>query len=150
MRREDRARDAAFAWAVFDRAACGVLSLRDGEGGYGVPISPARIGERIYFHCAMAGKKRECMSRWPQACLTVAEAGEPDYFSLCYASAIFRGAVAEVTDEAEKRSALAAITRRYCPELVDQAEDYLAGRLAGTCVYRLDCAEVTGKERRKG
>ena len=44
MRREDRARDAAFAWAVFDRAACGVLSLRDGEGGYGVPISPARIG----------------------------------------------------------------------------------------------------------
>ena len=44
MRRKDRERDAAFAWEVFDKAPFGVLSLRDGEGGYGVPISPARIG----------------------------------------------------------------------------------------------------------
>ena len=53
MRRKDRERDPAFAWSIFDRASYGVLSMRDEEGGYGVPISPARIGETVYFHCAM-------------------------------------------------------------------------------------------------
>lgn len=63
MRRKDRARDPAFAWLVFDQAAYGVLSMRDEGGGYGVPVSPARIGEKIYFHCAMEGKKVDCLSR---------------------------------------------------------------------------------------
>ncbi|MDE6997422.1 MAG: pyridoxamine 5'-phosphate oxidase family protein, partial [Oscillospiraceae bacterium] len=62
MRRKDRERDAAFAWEVFDKAPFGVLSLRDGEGGYGVPISPARIGETVYFHCARTGKKLDCIA----------------------------------------------------------------------------------------
>ena len=66
MRREDRARDADFAWAVFDQASHSVLSMRDGEGGYGVPISPARVGQRVYFHCALEGKKRACLAAWPE------------------------------------------------------------------------------------
>ena len=45
MRRTDRQRDAAFAWEVFDRAPYAVLSVRDGEGGYGIPVSPARLGK---------------------------------------------------------------------------------------------------------
>ena len=52
MRRKDRERDAGFAWEVFDRAPFAVLCLRDGQGGYGVPVSPARMGEAVYFHCA--------------------------------------------------------------------------------------------------
>ena len=149
MRRKDRERDAAFAWAVFDRAPFGVLSMRDNEGGYGVPISPARIGNRVYFHCAQAGKKLDCLSQWPEASLTVAEAGEPDYFSVCFASAILCGRVTIVTDEAEKREALAAITRRYCPDLAGETDRYLEGRLAATCVCRMDVREITGKERVK-
>ena len=150
MRRKDRQRDASFAWAVFDRAPYGVLCLRDGEGGYGVPVSPARIGERVYFHCALEGKKRWCIDRWPEGTLTVAEAGEPDYFSVCFASAILRGHIAVVEDEGEKREALLAITRRYCPDLLAEADAYLGSRLAGTCVCRMDVREITGKERRKG
>ena len=65
MRRKDRERDAAFAWEVFDKAPYAVLSMRDGEGGCGVPLSPARIGERVYFHCALEGKKLDCLARWP-------------------------------------------------------------------------------------
>ena len=61
MRRKDRERDAAFAWEVFDKAPYAVLSMRDGESGYGVPLSPARIGERVYFHCALEGKKLDCL-----------------------------------------------------------------------------------------
>ena len=115
MRRKDRERDPAFAWSIFDRASYGVLSMRDEEGGYGVPISPARIGETVYFHCAMKGKKLDCLAKWPEATLTTAEAGEADYFSVCFASAILRGTVVIVDSESEKREALIAITRRYCP-----------------------------------
>ena len=149
MRRKDRQRDAAFAWSVFDRVPYGVLSLRDGDGGYGVPLSPARIGEKVYFHCAMEGKKLACIAQWPEATLTVAEAGEPDYFSVCFSSAILRGKVTIVEDEAEKREALLAIARRYCPDLMGEADHYLQGQLSSTCVCRMDAREITGKERKK-
>lgn len=147
MRRKDRERDAAFAWEVFDRAAFGVLSLRDGEGGYGVPVSPARIGDAVYFHCAQAGKKLDCIARWPQASLTVCEVLGPDYFACCYRSAILRGKVSLVEDEEEKAAALRAVSRKYCPGDMGDFDAYLAPRLKTTAVYRMDVAEITGKER---
>jgi len=147
MRRKDRERDPAFAWSIFDRASYGVLSMRDEEGGYGVPISPARIGETVYFHCAMKGKKLDCLAKWPEATLTTAEAGEADYFSVCFASAILRGTVVIVDSESEKREALIAITRRYCPDLMGEIDQYLLRYLPSTCVCRMDVREITGKER---
>lgn len=147
MRRKDRERDAAFAWEVFDRAPYGVLGLRDGEGGYGVPVSPARIGERVYFHCALEGKKLDCIAQWPQATLTAVSRVEPDYFGCKYRSAILRGQVSPVADEAEKTEALRAISQRYCAGDMGDFDQYLAPRLKVTAVYRLDVEEITGKER---
>ena len=121
--------------------------MRDEEGGYGVPISPARIGETVYFHCAMKGKKLDCLAKWPEATLTTAEAGEADYFSVCFASAILRGTVVIVDSESEKREALIAITRRYCPDLMGEIDQYLLRYLPSTCVCRMDVREITGKER---
>ena len=140
MRRKDRERDAAFAWEVFDRTPFGVLSLRDGEGAYGVPISPARVGETVYFHCAREGKKQTCIARQPQASLT-------DYFGCRYRSAILRGRISPVEDEEERAEALRAISQRYCPGDMADFDAYLAPRLAATAVYRMDVTEITGKER---
>lgn len=147
MRRKDRARDAAFAWEVFDRAPYGVLSLKDGEGGYGVPVSPARIGEKVYFHGAPDGKKLLCLSNCPEVTVTVVDSVESAYFSVNYRSAILRGRAAVVEDEEEKREALRAISQRYCPELMGGFDRYAAAMLDKTCVCRIDVAEITGKER---
>lgn len=147
MRRKDRERDAAFAWEVFERAPFAVLSLRDGAGGYGVPISPARIGEAVYFHCAQTGKKLDCLAQWPQASLTACEAIGPDYFGYKYRSAILRGEVFPVEDEAEKVEALRAISQRYCPGDMADFDAYIAPRMKVTAIYRMDVAEITGKER---
>lgn len=147
MRRKDRERDAAFGWSVFDKAAYGVLSLRDGEAGYGVPVSPARIGETVYFHCAQSGKKLDCIARWPQASLTAVGTAEPDCFGCRYQSAVLRGEVSLVEDEAEKTAALRAISQRYCPGDMADFDAYLAPRLKNTAVCRMVVAEVTGKER---
>ena len=54
-----------------------------------------------------------------------------------------------VEDEEERREALLAITRRYCPDLMGEADAYLAGLRNVTCVCRMDVEEITGKERRK-
>ncbi len=147
MRRKDRERDAAFAWEVFDRTPFGVLSLRDGEGAYGVPISPARVGETVYFHCAREGKKQTCIARQPQASLTVVGPVAPDYFGCRYRSAILRGRISPVEDEEERAEALRAISQRYCPGDMADFDAYLAPRLAATVVYRMDVTEITGKER---
>ena len=147
MRRKDRERDAAFAWEVFDCAPYAVLSVRDGEGGYGVPVSPARIGETVYFHCAREGKKLDCLARWPQASLTAVTDVGPDYFSCNYRSAVLRGEVSLVEDEVERIEALRAISRRYCPADMADFDAYLAPRLQGTAVCRMDVKSVTGKER---
>lgn len=147
MRRKDREKDAAFAWEVFDRASFGVLSLRDGEGGYGVPVSPARIREAVYFHCAREGKKLDCIARWPQAALTVCEVTGTAYFGCGYRSAILLGEVSLVEDGEEKREALEAISRKYCPEDMTDFAAYCAPRLKNTAVCRMDVAEITGKER---
>lgn len=147
MRRQDRARDAAFAWEVFDRAPYGILSMKDGEGGYGVPVSPARIGESVYFHGALEGKKLQCLAACPEVTVTAVDFVGPAYFSVNYRSAILRGRAVVVEDEAEKREALRAISQRYCPELMEGFDRYAAGMLDKTCVCRVDVAEITGKER---
>lgn len=102
MRRKDREKDAAFAWEVFDRAAFAVLSMRDGEGGYGVPVSPARIGEAVYFHCALEGKKLDCLAQWPDASLTAVAEVEPDCFGCKFRSVILHGRLSPVEDETER------------------------------------------------
>lgn len=147
MRRKDRERDRDFAWEIFDRAPYGVLSMRDGQGGYGVPVSPARVGERVYFHCALAGKKLECLAQWPEASLAVVTDIGPDYYGVFFRSAVLRGRVTVVEDGEEKRLALQAITRRHCPGDLESFEEYLAPRLKATCVCRMDVTEITGKER---
>ena len=147
MRRKDRERDAGFAWEVFDRAPFAVLCLRDGQGGYGVPVSPARMGEAVYFHCAPAGKKLDCLTRWPEVSLTAADPASPACFGVNYRSAVLRGRASLVEDEEEKREALRAISRRWCPEDMADFEEYLAPRLKEVSVCRIDMTEITGKER---
>ena len=68
MRRKDRERDRAFAYDVIDRCEYGVAAMA-GEGGapYCVPLSLVRLGDTLYFHCALEGTKLDCLRRSPRA-----------------------------------------------------------------------------------
>ena len=50
-------------------------------------------------------------------------------------------------DEAERVEALRAISQRYCPEDMADFDEYIAPRMKVTAIYRMDVAEITGKER---
>lgn len=56
---------------ALDQCEYMVLAMTDGEGKpYCIPLNGVRVGEKIYFHCAKAGEKVDCLRTHPQVCLT--------------------------------------------------------------------------------
>lgn len=47
---------------ALDQCEYMVLAMTDGEGKpYCIPLNGVRAGEKIYFHCAKAGEKVDCL-----------------------------------------------------------------------------------------
>ncbi|MEG0722223.1 MAG: pyridoxamine 5'-phosphate oxidase family protein [Lachnospiraceae bacterium] len=153
MRRTDRERDANFAWTVIDQAAYSVLAMVDREGEpYCIPISPARIGETLYFHSAKSGQKIDELLNHDKVCLTATSKMEPvpGKFTIEFASAVVKGRAKIVTDEGEQIEALRVICQRYTPDNMADFERAISKSLHRTEVIRIDVEEITGKEKKVG
>ena len=51
---------------ALDQCEYMVLAMTDGEGKpYCIPLNGVRAGEKIYFHCAKAGEKVDCLRTHP-------------------------------------------------------------------------------------
>ena len=101
MRRTDRQMDRDSAWRAVDACSFGTVSMLLPEGEpYCVPLSIARIGETLYFHCAQEGLKLEALREHPAVCVSCVGMAEPvhDKFTTRYTSAILTGTAREVTD----------------------------------------------------
>lgn len=153
MRRKDREMGRAFALDVLDRAEWMTLAMTDGAGKpYCVPVSLVRDGEELILHSAMLGEKAECLRARPVVCVTAV--GEthvvPQEYTTEYESAIVRGRTREITDPQEKRAALWTLTKRYCPEHMDQFDKMVEASLKRTAVFRITIEELTGKRKKYG
>lgn len=151
MRRKDRERDEAFAWAVLEQAPYATLSLTDGMGApYAVPLCQAADPARraLYFHCAGAGEKWELLKGGAEVCLTaVSRAGTvPGAFTMAYASAVARGRAEVVTEPEEKRRALRLLCQRFDPEGMVHFEASLERLEKVTQVVRIAVERLSGKE----
>ena len=95
MRRKDRERDRAFAYDVIDRCEYGVAAMA-GEGGapYCVPLSLVRLGDTLYFHCALEGTKLDCLRRSPRVCVSFVASNQAalDKFTTYFQMACFHPA----------------------------------------------------------
>lgn len=147
MRRKDREMDVVFAWDVFDRADHAVLALAE---SYAIPVSPARLGQTIYIHCAPVGEKLDKLDKDNKVSLVSVGNVAPTVqdFSTEYESAIFKGTLEMVEDEAEKRQALEQICRRYTPYLMAQFDTYLERSFHRTAVLKMTVTEVTAKRKK--
>jgi len=108
MRREDRATSREEALNLLERAVYGVLSTASKNGvPYGVPVHFCLVGDCVYFHCAVEGRKIENLSQNKRVSFCVVGEVEvlPDSFSTRYESVIVDGEVEEVF-EGEKEAAL--------------------------------------------
>lgn len=153
MRRRDRELTREQCERLLNGGSNGVLSLRGDEGWpYGVPLSYVYHQGRIYFHGAGSGHKLDAVRNDPRAsfCVVTQDRVIPRQYTTDYRSVIAFGTVREVTEEAEKRSALRALAVKYAPaDAEEHREKYIDADLRAACVLELTVLRLTGKSRSK-
>ena len=149
MRREDRGITDEDALAVLDRAQYGMLSTVSADGTpYGVPLGFCRDGDRIYFHCALTGRKLDNIAHDSRVSFCVVGRTEllPEQFAMNYQSVIVEGRAAEVAGD-ERMRALMGLLRKYSPEHLEAGGRYIATAGAKTRVYAIAIDGLCGKSR---
>lgn len=151
MRRKDREMDTEFALAVADKCEYAVISMTDGAGmPYCVPVTIARDGQSLYFHCAKEGEKINILRKHPRVC--VACVGDTcrakDKFTTAYESAIIKGTACEVENDEEKIRALRLICERHTPANMGNFDEAVKKSLARTGVWRIEIQTITGKQKK--
>lgn len=150
MRRKDREKDADFALAVADKCEYAVMSMVDSNGKpYCVPLSIARDGKYIYFHCAFEGEKIDCLRSNSNVCISCVGHTKrlADKFTTEYESAIIRGKAVEVTDKDEKIEALRLICLRHAASNMAGFDEAVERSLSRTAVWKVEISEITGKSK---
>lgn len=151
MRRQDREMDRDFALMVADTCEYAVLAMVTGQGEpYCVPITIVRQGETIYFHCAKAGEKIDCLRQHPQVCMTCVGQTRrlTDKFTTEFESAILRGTAQEVTQDEEKIEALRILCQRHTPTNMHNFDEAIQGSLNRTAVWKIAIETITGKRKK--
>ena len=151
MRRNDRAKSEEFALAVMDKCSYAVMATVNPDGSpYCIPLSLARDGEWLYFHCAKEGQKIENLRFQNRVCVTCV--GDlkiiPKEFGLEYESAVIYGTAFEITDREEMIHALTVISKRYTPDDMDVFDKAVKRDIGRTSVWTIHIDEISGKGRK--
>ena len=133
---------------ILSRNTNGVLALVDPEGKpYGVPMSFIFDGQdSIYFHCALEGRKLDCIKNSPFGCFTVINKDEisPERFTTYFESVIAEGKIDILKDREEIVDSLRRLSNKYSPGLECEAE--IERGLNRVIILRLKIESLTGKE----
>lgn len=150
MRRKDRERDRNFGLAVIDECEYGTVAIQ-GEEPYCLPLSLVRVGDDLYFHCALEGKKLDLLRK--NHSVWVSFVGENraacDEFTTYFRSAMVKGTAVEVTDDGEKVSALRALCEKLTPGHMPAFDGEVARSFAVTGIWKIHMDEITAKEKVK-
>lgn len=149
MRRFRQALPQEECYALLDRGTHGVLAVA-GEGGYpyAVPLSYARMGDKLIFHCAQAGHKLDAIRSCDKVSFCVVDQDKvvPEEYTTYYRSVIAFGTVRELEGE-EKRRAIEELGKRYHSTDSDaHREEYIEKDWDRVCMLELDMEHLTGKE----
>ena len=150
MRRKDRETTREEALMILDRASWGVLSAVDSSNNpYSIPLSLARDGDWLYFHCALEGRKLEIIRANPKACIAFVGNVEfpEEHFTAVYESAIVSGTAEEITNDEEKIHGLRIISERFTPNNMNAFDEEIKRMLSLTGVWKIHIDEITGKRR---
>jgi nitroimidazol reductase NimA-like FMN-containing flavoprotein (pyridoxamine 5'-phosphate oxidase superfamily) len=151
LRKKDRELPKESALAITDKCAYAVMATVNEDGSpYCVPMSMAREGEWLYFHCAKEGQKNENLKRQSLVCVSCVGNQKviPGAFSLEYESAIIAGTASEVTGREEKIRALELICRRYTPEEMSAFDKAVESGIEATAVFKIHIDGICGKGRK--
>ena len=148
MRRFKQQIPDAEAKEILRTATNGVLCLIDyNERPYGVPMSYIYDGDRsIYFHCALSGRKIECIKHNSNACFTIIDQDEihPEEFTTYFRSVIVEGIIKIVEDKNEKLESLKMLSTKYSPGIDCQPE--IEKGIDRVLILKLEIDSIAGKE----
>lgn len=147
MRRNDKAMSTEAAWELLTRAEYGVLSTVGSDGDpYGVPLNYVLLGDTLYFHCALVGRKLDHLASNDHVSFCVVGRTRllPAEFSTEYESVIATGRAAIVHGD-ERYRALVGLLEKYCPDHVDDGRLYIEKLDRQTCVVGIRIDHLTGK-----
>ena len=148
LRRKDRLRTEEEARAIMESCDFAVLSTTDNENmPYGVPVSVVLEENRLYFHCAKAGRKLENIQQNHHVCVTFAKVRlvDGENFTTRYESVIAEGTASFIKEETEKRHALQLLCRRYTQHSDEEIDAYIQRYFAQTGVVRVDLETISAK-----
>jgi nitroimidazol reductase NimA-like FMN-containing flavoprotein (pyridoxamine 5'-phosphate oxidase superfamily) len=148
MRREEKRLSREFGEAVIDKCGFFVMATvgQDNEP-YCVPLSMAREGEWLYFHCAHEGHKIDNIKANNKVCISCVGnvSVRPGEFSLNYESVIIFGTAEEITSNDEKIHALRIISQRWTPDVMAKFNEVIEKSLAATAVWKIHIDEISVK-----
>jgi uncharacterized protein len=145
MHRKDREYcEKEFLYDVLTRAEDFVLALATDAAPYVVPLNFVLLDDALYFHCALEGRKLDCLAVKPEVGFTaftdvrIVQEKSTTYFK----SVCGTGRAELVLDDAEKGRALDALSCKYhsrCPVPTPEA------MLKRTAVVRISIESLSGK-----
>lgn len=133
---------------ILKKATNGVLSLVDeNKKPYGVPMSFIYDGDNnIYYHCALTGRKINCIKSNPFVCFTVIDKDEihPEEFTTYFRSVIAEGKISILTDKEQLIKCLTLLSTKYSPGI--DCEPEIEKGLNRVSILKLEIQSITGKE----
>ena len=145
--------DRELAHSILDEAlSCHLGFAVDGQP-YVIPTIHARVGELIYLHGSRASRALLTLEGGARCCVTVTLvdglvlARSALHHSLNYRSVVVLGTAREVTDAAEKRSALEAVVEHIVPGRTTEARGPSEADVRSTFVLAVAMDEVSAKVR---
>lgn len=152
VRRQERLLNEQTALEILRNGEYGVLSMIErraqAEGAYGIPINYAWDGDKyIYFHCAPAGHKLECIDAFPQVSFTIVGQTNviPHKFTTAYQSLIIRGNLERGLSPQERMEAFMLLLKKYSPHDIEAGMKYAEKSFHRTEILRLEIEKVSGK-----
>lgn len=158
MRRSRQELDAERCIEMLERGTSGVLALVDENGfPYAVPLSyvfdspssdEAGCG-RLIFHSAKKGYKLDAIAHDNRAsfCVIDQDLIVPEEFTTYFRSVIAFGRMRLLEDDAEKRTAIELLSRKYCPDAspAEEAKE-ITSSWKSLCMMEMSIDRMSGKE----
>jgi nitroimidazol reductase NimA-like FMN-containing flavoprotein (pyridoxamine 5'-phosphate oxidase superfamily) len=133
---------------IYDSQVCRLGLARDNVP-YVIPVSFGYDGTFLYFHTAHAGRKIEFIEANPAVCVEFEQKvilkpheSEPCNWTFSFQSVVGHGSIHEVTDPAEKSSALQVIMKQYS----DGVWNFNEVSVAGVRVWKISFESLSGKQ----
>lgn len=140
------------AQAILKKGTLGVLSVvRENGAPYGVPVNYfyCEGDGALYFHCAKAGLKTDCIIADSRVSFAVVGRSDIDEvnFATLYESVIIEGHASIIEGDDEKRLRLVQLCKALTPSSPDYGE-MIEKYLAAVTVVKIDIKSISGKANR--